>query len=200
MLKLLFAFLLVFTQNSFAQDDIHATGFGDIRLGKSYQELEGKIIEIDEVPDNAWFAPMTLEAFMAETDGDSTGFAGMRDTDKLISEGSGTKLIRCTFIGKQNTAVLGHKIVCAQLIFMDDLLISMVLVLDDSNISVKSKRQLLVDLEQRLGELECAYSVNFDPSPFYCSWFSEEGGEFSVSDMIVAGGGPGKTIHILIGM
>ncbi len=191
--------LLTFiTHQCFAQNDIDFTGFGDIRIGKTYEELKSKLIEVEEAPENAWFAPMTLEEFLDGSE-DTASYYEMLETDKLIAESMNLKIVLCTLKGAKNNLFLGHRVACANLIFQDNVLVGGMLVLDPSNITQASKRSLLNELETQMGEAICSYSANFDPAPFECSWYSETEGEFRISDMIEEASEPGETINIAFG-
>jgi hypothetical protein len=197
MTKLLIAFLLVFANQCFAQNQIDLTGFGEIRIGKTYDELKSLLVEVEEAPENAWFAPMTLDEFLLEF-GDTVDYYGMLEANQMMAEELNSKEVLCTLKGAKNNQFLGHTIACINLVFQDDVLTAVMLVLDPSTITEASKRKLLVELEAHLGELLCSYSADFDPAPFECSSYSETG-QFTISDMAESAGEPGETINISFG-
>lgn len=190
--------LLLLANQCFAQAQIDQTGFGEIRIGKTYEELKPLLLEVEEAPENAWFSPMTLDEFLLEF-GDTVDYYGMLETHKMVAEELNSTEVLCTLKGAKNNQFLGHNISCLKLVFQDDVLVTGKLVLDPSTITQASKRKLLAELEAQMGELMCSYSVNFDPSPFECSKYSETG-QFTISDMAESAGEPGETINISFGL
>ena len=197
MKHIIFLFLIL-TQISFAQSDLDHSGFSEIRLGKSYNDLKKRITVVEAAPDYSWFAPMTIEYFMTETGEDSRAYYEMLETDRLIAESLNTKIIWCTFKKKQDANFFKFPIECAQLVFTDNKLIGMILVFDENDMTPETKAVILKQIEDVLGEPSCYYAATIEPQAFTCFW-NENNTELLVSDAIAPEEAYGETLHITIG-
>ena len=85
-MKSLIVTVILLTQFGFSQAQVGFDGFGDIRIGKSYKELKKKITTVEEVPEYAWFSPLTIDFFMFEYGLDSTAALAMLEEFQEMDE------------------------------------------------------------------------------------------------------------------
>lgn len=198
-MKTLLLQVILLTQISIAHAQIAQSGFGTIRIGKTYKELKKYIIEVDEVPDYAWFAPMTIEEYFSDYGGDTTSYFEMLESDRMIEKEMELTIIECSFKKRKNKTISGLNIECAQLTFENDTLIGFRLVFDSNEISPDTKREFIDNLLETLGETTCSYSTEFASSPFYCCWDNLSGSRIVISDETEPGGELGQSINMTFG-
>lgn len=197
MLKYLTLLLVQLSFLTNAQIDISPLGFGEITLGKSYDELKNRCKEVEIPPSYAWFCPMSIDEFMdGSADQDSSSYFSMLETERLIAESLGVNIVWCTFTKKQEERAFQFPIECAQLVFDHDSLIGIFLVFNKEDMNAISKRSILNQLETALGDP--TERTNNDET-FMTKWTSEST-EVMMSD---ANGwdfkGLGENLTILFG-
>ena len=187
-------FVLLFL-SSFSFGQIDQSGFNEIRLGKSYDDLKKHITRIESVPDYAWFAPFPLEVFMMENDNDSTGYSEMIAGEREAAESGGNKIIWCTFNNRKDADFFDYPIECGQLKFTEDGLSEIMLVFDKNDMTPEAKSAILKRIEEVLGEPMCSYTANYEPQAFSCSWYGE-GTELLVTDQNNVDLGNGESLNV----
>ncbi|MCJ8292721.1 MAG: hypothetical protein HRT58_22605 [Crocinitomicaceae bacterium] len=203
-MKSLIVTFILLTQFGFSQAQVGFDGFGDIRIGKSYKELKKKITTVEEVPEYAWFSPLTIDFFMFEYGLDSTDALARLEESQAMDEEEmedepEVRTIMCSFKKKNDQTIAGLNVECAKLVFNKDILIAIMVVINPEKLSRKVKADFLNDLSLAFGETSCSYSIAFDDPPFYCGWDSDAGERLIVSDMLEPGFGPGESINLTFG-
>ena len=197
-MKLIALFLLVLSQNLFAQNTLDDTGFGEIRLGQSYESLEDRlaITDVRGVPEYAWFAPMSLDYWLNDVGQDTTSYYEMLETDRLVAESLNLKIVWCTFSKKKEANFFGCPIVCAQLIFEKNALKGIILVFNKDELTEGSKESIFEQFESAFGEVIEEDSTVNPPRKFDATW-KINGRMIRVSDALSMDGEVGETVQVL---
>lgn len=187
--------LILFFLSSYAFGQIDKTGFNEVRMGKSYDDVKKHITLIKSVPDYAYFAPLSMENFMIENGGDSTGYSEMIAGERQAAESGGNKIVWCTFNNKKDVNFFGYPIECGQLIFTEDGLAEIAIVFFKNDMTPEAKSSILQQIETSMGEPSCSYTANLDPQAFSCSWFGNDT-ELLVTDQDDFDLGHGESLNI----
>lgn len=189
------AALILFFLSSSAFGQIDKTGFNEMRLGKSYDDVKKHITLIKSVPDYASFAPFSLEDFMMENGGDSTGYSEMIAGERQALESGGNRIVWCTFNNKKDVNFFGYPIECGQLIFTEDGLTEIAIVFHKIDMTTEAKSDILQQIEKVMGEPICAYTASLEPRAFSCSWYGNDT-ELLVTDQDDFDLGNGESLNI----
>lgn len=197
-MKLIILLFLSFAQLSIAQSSVNEDGFGEIRIGKTYEELETRFIQIDvhELAQYAWFAPMSLQEWITETEQDTAAYYEMLDVDNQIAESMNMKIVWCRFTKKKEKNLLGIPVECAQLIFEKNALIGITLAFEKDGVTQEVKESIFEQLEEQFGVAKDEDSEINPPRKFDSTW-KLNGHLIRVSDALTSDGGIGDTVHIL---
>lgn len=181
--------------SSFSFGQIDQSGFGEIRMGKSYDDLKKRITLIETVPDYAWFAPLSANEYMLENGNDTTGYSYMLENERGAAENEGNIIVWCTFNKKQDANFFNYPIECGQLVFTEDGLSQIMIVFNKKDMKIEAKAAILRQIAQVLGEPICSYTASLEPKPFSCSWYGD-GTELLVSDQNDSDLGRGESLNI----
>ena len=197
-MKRLSIVLLLFVQTSIAQTALDDTGFGEIRLGKTYELIENRInvVDVDAIPEYAWFAPMSLNYWLTEVEQDTASYYEMLETDRLITESLNLKIVWCSFQKKKDANFFKCPIECAQLIFENNSLKGIIVAFDKNDITPEAKESIFEQFEAQFGQADFNESSLSTPRRFDSNWKINER-LIRVSDAQTMDGGIGETVQVL---
>lgn len=196
-MKLIAIVFLTFSSFSFAQTDLDDTGFSEIRLGKTFESIEERLslIDIVDVPQYAWFAPMSLDYWLSNGE-DTASYFEMLETDRLIAESLNTKVVPCTFEKKKDAKFFSYPVDCAQLIFVENALKGIILAFNPDDMTQEAKESIFEQFKSEFGEVVEENSSVAPPSESDLTW-KVNGRMIRISDSESMDGGAGQTLHIL---
>lgn len=197
-MKLITILLLFCAQTLTAQTTLSDSGFGEIRLGKSFESVEDRlnVVDVHAIPEYAWYAPMSLNYWITEVEPDTASYYEMLETDRLVAESLNLKIVWCTFSKKKEANFFNSSIAGAQLIFEKNELRGMIVVFDKDEITEDVKEQIYEQFESVFGVATEENSAVSPPRRFDSNW-KQNGIQIRLSDAETMSGGTGESVQIL---
>ncbi|MFT5778881.1 MAG: hypothetical protein ACI837_001838 [Crocinitomicaceae bacterium] len=156
-----------------AQDIAYSTrGFGEITLGASIKRVRKLLKPTDEIPNDAWFRPLTYEEYHGEIGGDSLDYFQSQEMDLITDSLENVGRDQFVIKDKKHKKFKGLKIAAIELIWdsESELITCIKIVLDKEVVNDESKSAFMAAVSVEFGEAYCTVSVSGPKQPFECSW------------------------------
>lgn len=185
-------------------ENISYDGFGPLKLGMQRSDIKGLLLPTDEVPEYAWFAPMSFDAAAFQIGYEPAEMSSQDSLEvyDLMMEMDGFNEAEYFLPeDKELKRFCGLEVAAFALSFdSEDKLIEIQLVIDKKDVSQITKTQLMNLLADHFQQEDCMFSLMGQdrPNPFYCGWPDpEEQFDFVFSDEQSPGGSWGESINVV---